>query len=128
MTSGARGFALLPVGMRRAATGMLVLMLAGCVDTTTAPWGLDLGDYQGEARDLIGVSNFAASHVIRFGRGGAISEVERNNRGRFLAEMAYNRPGSLRIAVNGGASSAQERAIAATLLADGVGPENIFWM
>src|SRR4051794_30530645 len=128
MTSSARGFALLPAGMRRAAVGMLVVMLVGCVDTTTAPWGLDLGDYQGEARDLIGVSNFAASHVIRFGRGGAISEVERNKLGAFLAEIAYNRPESLRIAVYGRASSAQERTIAATLLADGVGPENIFWM
>jgi pilus biogenesis lipoprotein CpaD len=128
MTSRAGKLILLPAGIRRAAACVLVLMFAGCVDTTTAPWGLDLGDYKAEVRDLIGVSSFATSHVIRFGRGDAISEVERNKLGGFLAEIACNRPESLRIGVYGRASPAQQRAIAAALLADGVGPENVFWM
>ena len=106
---------------------MLALMLAGCVAPTTAPWGLDLGDYQAEARDLVGVTSFAANHVIRLGHGGAISEAERDKLAAFLAEIAYNRPESLRIVVHGRANSAQERAIAGALLADGVDPEHVLW-
>src|SRR4051794_14969296 len=128
MTSIVRRFALLPAGMPRAAACVVISMLAGCVDTTTAPWGLDLGDYQAEARDLVGVTSFAASHVIRLGHGGVISEAERNKLGAFLAEVAYNRPESLRIVVHGRANSAQERAIAAALLADGVDQEHVLWV
>jgi type IV pilus biogenesis protein CpaD/CtpE len=129
MTRIRRGFAPVPAGLRRAAAcGVLALALAGCVATTTAPWGDDLGDYQDAARDLIDVGGFAASHVIRLGHGGAISQAERNRLDAFLAEIAYNRPESLRIALRGQANPAQQSAIAAALVADGVGPEHILWL
>jgi pilus biogenesis lipoprotein CpaD len=128
MTSIRRKFAPLSAGLCRASAGsILALMLAGCVVTTTAPWGADLGDYQDAARDLIGVTSFTASHVIRLGHGGAISEAERDRLGGFLTEIAYNRPESLRIVVHGRASPAHERAITAALVADGVSPEHILW-
>ena len=102
-------------------------MLAGCVDTTTAPWGVNLGDYQAPARDLVGVSLYSAEHVIRLGPGGTVSQAERSNLAAFLTTIAYNRPESVRIVVHGRATPAQRSALAAALIADGVGPEHILW-
>jgi pilus biogenesis lipoprotein CpaD len=128
MTCIGRRFAPLPAGLRRAtAGGLLTLMLAGCVVTTTAPWGLDLGDYQAAERDLVGVGSFAAGYVIRLGHGGAISEAERGKLDAFLAEIAYNRPESLRVVLHGRATPAQKGAITTALVADGVSPEHILW-
>jgi pilus biogenesis lipoprotein CpaD len=128
MTRIGRRFAPVSAALRRASTGgALALALAGCVATTTTPWGVDLGDYQDSPRDLTGVASYAVSHVIRLGRGGAIPETERDRLGSFLAEIAYNRPESLRIVAHGRASPAQERAIIAALVADGVSPEHILW-
>ena len=71
--------------------------------------------------------SYAADHVVRLDHGGAISKAERNKLGAFLAEVAHNRPESLRIVVHGRANAAQERAITAALVADGVSPESIIW-
>ena len=120
----------LPAPSRRCgamAVGLLALMLAGCVDTTTAPWGVNLGDYQAPARDLVGVSLYSAEHVIRLGPGGTVSQAERSNLATFLTTIAYNRPESVRIVVHGRATPAQRSALAAALTADGVGPEHILW-
>jgi pilus biogenesis lipoprotein CpaD len=103
------------------------LLLAGCDVSSTAPFGLDLGDYQGAPRDLIGVASYPADHMIRLDRGGAISKAERNNLDAFLAEVAHNRPESLRIVAHGRANPAQERAITTALVVDGVSPEHIVW-
>jgi len=92
------------------AVGLLALMLAGCVDTTTAPWGVNLGDYQAPARDLVGVSLYSAEHVIRLGPGGTVSQTERNDLEAFLTAIAYNRPEAVRIVVHGRAAGATERA------------------
>jgi pilus biogenesis lipoprotein CpaD len=112
--------------LRRApASGILALLLAGC--TTTTPWGLDLGDYQGAPRDLIAVASKSTEYTIRLDHGGAISRAERHALDAFLAEVAYNRPESLRIVAHGRANSVQERAITSALVAGGVGPESIVW-
>ena len=128
MTGSGRGVA--PMRARRlgaTAGGLLALMLTGCVDTTTAPWGVNLGDYQAPARDLVGVSLYTAEHVIRLGPGGTVSQTERNNLEAFLTTIAYNRPESVRIVVHGRATPAQRSALTAALTADGVGPEHILW-
>ena len=88
---------------------------------------LNLGDYQAPARDLVGVSIYSAEHVIRLGPGGTVSQAERNNLAAFLTTIAYNRPESVRIVVHGRATPAQRSALAAALIADGVGPEHILW-
>jgi type IV pilus biogenesis protein CpaD/CtpE len=127
MTRTRRGGAAAPAGLRHAAVAaVLALGLAGC-GLTTAPWGLDLGDYQDAPRDLIGVTSFAASHAVRLGPGGAISEAERGRLGAFLRDLAYNRPESLRVVAHGGASPGQERAVTTALVAYGVDPEHIVW-
>jgi len=117
-----------PAALRRAsAGGVLLLLLAGCVVTSTSPWGLDLGDYHAAPRDLIAVGSYAADHMIRLDHGSAISQAERNKLDAFLVELAQNRPESLRIVVHGRANPAQERAIKTVLVADGVSPEHIVW-
>src|SRR5690349_11163810 len=128
MTGSGRGVA--PMRARRlgaTAGGLLALMLTGCVDTTTAPWGVNLGDYQAPARDLVGVSLYTAEHVIRLGPGGTVSQTERNDLEAFLTAIAYNRPESARIVVHGRATPAQRSALTATLTVNGVGPEHILW-
>jgi pilus biogenesis lipoprotein CpaD len=115
-------------GLRGAAAcGGVALMLAGCIETTTAPWGANLGDYQGAARDLVGVTGFAADHAIRFGPGGGISRAERGSLDAFLTDIAYNRPESLRVVVYGPATPAQRSAVTAALVSDGVEPGSILW-
>jgi hypothetical protein len=87
MTSIGCRLAPVSTALRRASvSGVLALMLASCVAPTTAPWGLDLGDYRAAPRDLIGVSSYSASHSIRLDRG-AISRAEHNKLGAFLAEV-----------------------------------------
>lgn len=110
---------------RTPAGGILALLLAGC--TTTTPWGFDLGDYQGAPRDLIAVASKSTDYTIRLDHGGGISRSERRALDTFLADVAYNRPESLRIVAQGRASPVQERAITSALLANGVGPEHIVW-
>jgi pilus biogenesis lipoprotein CpaD len=128
MTRIGSRFSLPPPGLRRAAAGgVLVMALAGCVPATTAPYGADLGSYEGAARDLTGVTSFAADYVMRLGSGAAISPAERGRLEAFLAEIAYNRPESLRIVIYGRATAAQKSAITALLMADGVGPEHLGW-
>src|SRR5262245_17468174 len=79
--------------LRRASAGCtLALLLAGC--TTTTPWGLDLGDYQGAPRDLIAVASKSTDYTIRLDQGSAISKAERHALDAFLAEVASNRPES----------------------------------
>jgi pilus assembly protein CpaD len=129
MTGSGGGVAPVRAGLLGATVGggLLVLMLAGCVDTTTAPSGVNLGDYQAPARDLVGVSLYTAEHVIRLGPGGTVSQTERNNLEAFLTAIAYNRPESVRIVVHGRATPTQRGALTAALTADGVGPEHILW-
>jgi pilus biogenesis lipoprotein CpaD len=110
---------------RASAGGILALLLAGC--TTTTPWGFDLGDYQGAPRDLIAVASKSTDYTIRLDHGGGISRGERRALDTFLADLAYNRPESLRIVAHGRASPAQERAITSALVAGGVDPEHIIW-
>src|SRR3954467_6546603 len=110
----------LPAPSRRCgamAVGLLALVPAGCVDPTAAPWGVNLGDYQAPARDLVGVSLYTAEHVIRLGPGGTVSQIERSNLEVFLTAIAYNRPESVRIVVYGRATPAQRSALAAALMA-----------
>src|SRR3954465_847582 len=76
MTGSGYRFPPAPFRLRGAmAGGLLALVLASCVDTTTAPLGVNLGDYQAPARDLVGVSLYTAEHVIRLGPGGTISQT-----------------------------------------------------
>ena len=110
---------------RASAGGILALLLAGC--TSTTPWGLDLGDYQGAPRDLIAVASKSTDYTIRLGHSGAMSKAERSSLNAFLAEVAYNRPESLRIVAHGRANPVQERSITSALIAGGVGPEHIVW-
>src|SRR4051812_33242533 len=102
MSSSGCSFAPVPAALRSAAAGAaLALMLAGCVVTTTVPWGVDPGDYQAAPRDLIAVTSDTADYMIRLDHSGAISKAERNKLAAFLAEGAFNRPESLRIVVHG---------------------------
>jgi pilus biogenesis lipoprotein CpaD len=125
-------FSLVPAGLRAAAAaGLLALALTGaltgCVDTTTAPRGVNLGNYEGAARDLTGVTSFTADYVVRPGSGGALSRAERGALDAFLTEIASNRPDSLRVVIYGPATPAQQNAITAALVSNGVGPEYISW-
>ena len=116
----------LPGGLCRAiGIGTLVLLLAGCVGTTTAPWGFNLGDYRAAPRDLIGVASVAASHPVRLARGGHITKAERDNLDAFVAEVARNRPESLRVVLHGRATPAQVTTLRGLLVADGVDPRHI---
>jgi pilus biogenesis lipoprotein CpaD len=108
-------------------TGMLGLVLAGC--GTTAPPTLEgpvnLGDYQAAPRDLVQVESYSDSHPVRLGRGGSIDKTERARLTAYIADVAKNRPESLRVVLRGPASPAQLRQVGDLLVADGVDPRHI---
>jgi pilus biogenesis lipoprotein CpaD len=108
-------------------TLMLGLVLAGC--GTTAPPGpqgpVDLGDYQAAPRDLVQVESYSDSHPVHLGRGGSIGKPERDRLAAYIADVAKNRPESLRVALHGPASPAQLRQVEGLLVASGVDPRYI---
>jgi pilus biogenesis lipoprotein CpaD len=107
--------------------GMLGLVLAGC--GTTAPPGpqgpVDLGDYQAAPRDLVQVEGYSDSHPVRLGQGGFIGKPERDRLTAYIADVAKNRPESLRVVLRGPATPAQLRQLGDLLVADGVDPRHI---
>ena len=107
--------------------GMLALALAGC--GTTAPPGpqgpVNLGDYQAAPRDLVQVESYSDSHPVRLGRGGFIGKPERDRLTAYIADVAKNRPESLRVVLRGPATPAQLRQVGDLLVADGVDPRYI---
>ena len=114
-------------GIRRAAgIGALTLLLSGCVGTTTAPWGFDLGDFQAPPSEVIGVAGFAATHTVRF-RGGGIGAQDRQHLGAFIGNVARNRPDSLRLVVYGRPTPSQAGALSTLLTAEGVPPGHVAW-
>lgn len=110
-------------GLRAIGLPLLMLLLSAC--GTTAPWGIDLGDYEAAPRDLIGVASVGDDHVVRFGRAGYVGRLERGRLDAFVADVAANRPESLRVALRGPATPARLNAVSNTLVADGVDPKNI---
>jgi pilus biogenesis lipoprotein CpaD len=119
----ARGKArLLSIGI-----GMLGLALAGC--GTTAPPGpqgpVNLGDFSAAPRDLVQVESYSDSHPVRLGRGGYIGKPERDRLTAYIADVAKNRPESLRVVLRGPATPAQLRQVGDLLVADGVDPRHI---
>ena len=110
-------------GLREIGLPMLMLLLSAC--GTTAPWGIDLGDYEAAPRDLIGVASVGDDHVVRFGRAGYIGRLERGRLDAFVVEVAANHPESLHVALRGPATPARLNAVSNTLVADGVDPKNI---
>jgi pilus biogenesis lipoprotein CpaD len=105
------------------ASGVLALFLAGC--GTTTPPGVELGDYTAPPRDLLQVESIADSHFVRLGRTGSVGKPELDRLDAFVADIAENRPESLRVALRGSATPTQFRAVADRLVADGVDPRNI---
>jgi pilus assembly protein CpaD len=106
----------------------MALALAGCAPTTTAPWGIDLGDYEGPPSKLIAVDRVTDQQVIRLaGRYGSVGPVERKRLAAFITAVAGNRPDSLRVALHGRATAGQLRAVTNILAAEGVDPEHVRW-
>lgn len=125
MRSARHAFIASRLSLRRAiAVGALTLLAAGCI-TTTAPYGIDLGDYEASPRDLIGVNGFASSHAVHLSPKGSISKTQRDNLDAFIAEVAGNRPESLRVMLQGRATPAQIQTIRTVLAADGIDPEHL---
>jgi pilus biogenesis lipoprotein CpaD len=102
---------------------MLTWVLAAC--GTTSPPGTDLGDYTAAPRDLIGVAASTDRHTVHIGGASYISKIERERLATFITEVAGNRPESLRITLHGPARSAQRKAVADALIADGVPPSQV---
>ena len=129
MTAAQSRFAAPPAKVRfgTIGIGMIALILAGC-GTTAPPSALgpvDLGDFQAAPRDLIRVEGFSDSHTVRLGRTGYATKLERDRLATFIADVAANRPESLRVALGGAATPAQLRSVADLLVADGVDPQHI---
>jgi len=108
--------------------GVIALILAGC--GTTAPPGalgpVDLGDFQAAPRDLVRVEGFSDSHLVRLDRAaGYVGKMERDRLAAFIADVAANRPESLRVVLRGAATQAQLKGVADLLVADGVDPTHI---
>jgi len=128
MTQHTLGLPLPRGGARPALIGiaLLALAVAGCVmPPPDASQRADLGDYRAAPRDLIGVTSIGDSHVVRLGRGGSVSKVERDRLDAFIAAIATNRPESLRVSLRGRATTAQLNGVADLLVADGVNPGHI---
>ena len=108
--------------------GTLALVLAGC-GTTAPPSALgsvDLGDFQAAPRDLVRVEGFSDSHLVRLDRAaGYVGKLERDRLAAFIADVAANRPESLRVVLRGAATQAQLKGVADLLVADGVDPTHI---
>lgn len=108
--------------------GLMALVLAGCVPTTTVPYGIDLGDYEAAPRDLIAVDSITDDHLVRFaGRGGSVGPVERERLAAFIGKIAGNHPESLRVAVHGRVTARQRNLLRTLLAADGVDPQSVRW-
>jgi pilus biogenesis lipoprotein CpaD len=103
--------------------GMLAALLGGC--GTTVPPGTEPVNYTVAPRDLLQVVSVADSHAVRIGGAGYLGKPERDRLDAFVVSVAQNRPESLRVALRGWASSAQFKAVADVLVADGVTPANI---
>lgn len=130
MTTAQSGLAGRPAKARPGAIGfaMLALLLAGCA--TTVPQGpaqmVDLGDFEAAPRDLVRVESVSDSHLVRLDRmAGAFGKPERDRLDAFIADVAANRPESLRVSLRGAATPAQLRSVADLLVADGVEPKHI---
>lgn len=125
MTTTKSGMAMPRLGARLGTLGiaLLTLLLSGCGNT--APWGIDLGDYEAAPRDLIGVTSISDEHVVRLGRAGFIATPERGRLDAFLADVGANRLESLRVALHGAATVRQLKAVSEALVADGIDPNNI---
>src|SRR5437870_13119190 len=93
-------------------------ILAGC--GTTVPPGVEPIDYTVAPRDLVAVVSVPDSLVVRLGRGGHIDKREQDRLDAYVADVAANRPESLRVMLHGPATPAQFRAVADALIADGV--------
>ncbi len=114
---------------RRFAIGiaMLALVLAGC-GTTASPSAqgpVDLGDFAAAPRDLIQVESYSDSHAVRLDRAGTVGKAERDRLAAYIADVAKNRPESLRVALRGSVSPAQLRQVEGLLVAHGVNPQHI---
>jgi pilus biogenesis lipoprotein CpaD len=125
MISARHAFVASRLSLRRAiVVGALAFLATGCV-STTAPFGIDLGDYEAAPRDLIGVNGFTSSFALRVSPKGYISKTERARLDTFIAEFAENRPESLRVMLQGRATPAQRQTIRSVLAADGVDPKHV---
>src|SRR5437016_5122118 len=94
-------------GIQSSAIGaiLLAVFLAGC--GTTMPPGIEPIDYTAAPRDLVPVVSVADGHVVRLGGTGHVDKLERIRLDAFIADVAANRPESLRVAVHGLATPAQ---------------------
>jgi len=114
---------------RRFAIGiaMLALVLAGCGTTAppSAQGPVDLGDFAAAPRDLIQVESYSDSHAVRLDRAGTVGKAERDRLAAYIADVAKNRPESLRVALRGSVSPAQLRQVEGLLVAHGVNPQHI---
>jgi pilus biogenesis lipoprotein CpaD len=106
---------------------MLTLVLAGCGTTAppSAQGPVDLGDFAAAPRDLIQVEGYSDSHAVRLDRSGNVGKLERDRLAAYIADVAKNRPESLRVALRGPASPAQLRQVEGLLVAHGVDPQHI---
>jgi pilus biogenesis lipoprotein CpaD len=106
---------------------MLTLVLAGCGTTAppSAQGPIDLGDFAAAPRDLIQVEGYSDSHAVRLDRSGNVGKAERDRLAAYIADVAKNRPESLRVALRGPASPAKLRQVEGLLVAHGVNPQHI---
>jgi pilus biogenesis lipoprotein CpaD len=104
----------------------LTLVLAGC--STTVPPGqpVAFNDFEAPPRDLIQVESSSYSYSVRLGgAAGTVSKAERDRLAAFVADVAGNRPESLRVALRGAATPAELKSVADLLIARGVDPRHI---
>jgi pilus biogenesis lipoprotein CpaD len=107
--------------------GLLALVLAGCGTTAppSAQGPVNLGDFEAAPRDLVQVTGFSGSHTVRLDRAGTVGRPERDRLAAYIADVAKNRPESLRVALHGPATPAGLRRVAGLLIEIGVDPRHI---